>query len=140
MVRTAAPPSAPAARPPAQRRQLLAVGLLVAAFLVFFPTKQLVAQRIRMTQLEARLLELEETNRELESEVQRLRDPAELELLARERLGLVRPGEESYLFVPTPTPDPTPAPTSSEEAGWAGRAWQRLLELLRGRPSGPPDG
>ena len=140
MVRTAAPPSPPANRPATQRRQLLAIGLIVAAFLVFFPTKQLVAQRVRMRQLETRLVQLQESNRELEAEVERLKDPGELELLARERLGLVKPGEESYLFVPTPSPDPTPAPTVSERTNWARKAWDRLVALIRGRPSGPPEG
>ncbi|HVL80113.1 MAG TPA: septum formation initiator family protein, partial [Actinomycetota bacterium] len=97
MVRTAAPPTAPPERPAPHRRQLLAIGLLVAAFLVFFPTKQLVAQKMRMHRLEARLVELQRNNEELEAEVRRMQDPQELEILARERLGLVKPGEDAYM-------------------------------------------
>ena len=138
MVRTAARPAAGVDRPVPQRRQLLAIGLLIAAFLVFFPTKQLVVQKIRMHRLETRLAELDRTNARLEAEVERMQDPAELELFARERLGLVKPGEDAYLFVPAPTPPPTPAPTEAETQGWAERVAERILRLIRGRPSGPP--
>jgi len=125
-VRDAVRPTDPLRERDPQRRTLLAIGLVIAAFLVFFPTRQLVAQRSRMERLESRLELLTQENRRLESEVDRLQDPAELELLARERLGLVRPGEQAYLLVPTPAPSAPPRPKAPDRRPWPSRAWDWL--------------
>jgi cell division protein FtsB len=55
---------------------------------------QLVGLRGRALHLEARLVELERERSELTETVHRLRgDPLAVERLAREKLGLIRPGE-----------------------------------------------
>lgn len=120
------------APPQSQRRTILVAGLAIAAFLVFFPAKQLVAEKMRIHGLQSRVTALQAENERLESETKRLSDPRELELLARDRLGLVRPGEKAYLLVPQPTP--SPAPRAADAGGsLPSRWWAKLLGLVRGR-------
>lgn len=111
---------------------LLVLGVGVAAFLLFFPAKQLVGQQERIHRLEDRLEALQRENRELSEEVERLSDPEELELVARERLGLVEPGERLYAFTPTPSPEPTPEPKAEDDEPIWSRAWSWLVSLVRG--------
>lgn len=108
------------------------VGIGVAAFLLFFPARQLVGQQERIHRLEDRLASLEEENRELSEETERLSDPDELEVIARERLGYVEPGERLYAFTPTPSPEPTPDPSDEGGAPLWSRAWSWLVSLVRG--------
>jgi len=69
--------------------------------------------RMRQTQhrLQEEIQQLSEENKKIEGDIQALRsDPARIERLARERLGLVRPGEVVYQFLPTPLPQPSIPP------------------------------
>ncbi len=49
------------------------------------------------------LAALEDDNDALGERLDRVADPAELERIARDQLGLVREGEESYVILPPPT-------------------------------------
>ncbi len=112
-----------------QRRLMLALTLLVAAFVLFFPARQLIVQRERISALEARRSALRAENERLTDRASRLSDPSEVEAMARERLGLVRPGEKAYFVEPTEAPD---APTAdSGDSVWS-RAWSWVTSLLRG--------
>lgn len=104
--------------------------LLVAVFVLFFPARQIVQQRGDMEGLEARLAALAAENERLAEEVARLENPEELEALARERLGLVKPGEDAYYFVEPSSPEADEAP--AEEPPPLSRAWSWLTELIRG--------
>jgi cell division protein FtsB len=115
-----------------QRRLMLAIVCVGAVFVLFFPARQLVQQRQRIGSLEHRLTQLRAENDLLEQDVKRLSDPAELEVLARERLGLVKPGERAY-FVEPVKPEPTTAPAEVGEQAWWERGWEWLTGLLRGR-------
>jgi cell division protein FtsB len=46
----------------------------------------------------------------LREQIRLLQQPSYIERVAREQLGLVRPGEIAIVLVPKPTPDPTPKP------------------------------
>lgn len=59
-------------------------------------------------ELEHQRRALLEENRRLREEIRRLYDPAYVERLAREQLGLVRPGEIAVVLVREPTPSPRP--------------------------------
>lgn len=72
-------------------------GLLVTAV---YPLRTYVAQRQRIGDLERRTALLEEANEKLRREIERLHDPAYLERLARECLGMVREGEIAFIIVP----------------------------------------
>ena len=74
-----------------------AAGLLIAVtvlvLLALVPARQFLDQRGRIADLDRRAAELQLENEELRGEIARLHDPAELERLARECLGMVAPGE-----------------------------------------------
>ncbi len=82
----------------------LAVGLFVTS------TAQAAYRLYRLSreiaELEYQRAALLEENRRLREEVRRLYDPAYIERVAREELGLVRPGELAVVLVPRPTPTP----------------------------------
>jgi len=72
--------------------------------------------KMRQTQhqLQEEIQQLSEENKKIEGDIHALRsDPARIEQVARERLGLVRPGEVVYQFQAPPrkeTPPPAPQP------------------------------
>ncbi|CAN5347444.1 hypothetical protein BH20ACT24_BH20ACT24_11630 [soil metagenome] len=76
--------------------------LVVSALLLYLvvPLRSFIAQRDRLTQLEEQARALERQNSELEEEIRRLYDPEYLERIARECLGMVRPGEIPFVVVP----------------------------------------
>jgi len=78
---------------------LIAIVLLLATATVV-PLRQYMAQQARMDTLERRVDALQEERRQLEHELERLHDPEYLEELARRCLGMVRPGEISFVTVP----------------------------------------
>jgi cell division protein FtsL len=93
------------------RRLAWALGLAAVGLFVFSSAQA----AYRLYQLTREVAELEHQrrallaeNRRLREEVRRLYDPAYVERLAREQLGLVRPGEVAVVLVPSPTPTPQP--------------------------------
>ncbi len=116
-----------------QRRIMLIIAMLGAAFILFFPARQLVDQRQRIDSLEERLDTLGDENQRLEKEVTRLSDPAELEVEARKRLGLVKPGERLYYLDGSGRPDQPPPATQEDDRSWFDRAWDWIKTLIRGR-------
>ena len=99
---------------------LALVGLLVLAGFRGF--RDLTLARERAAYLDAEIGRTEDEITRLEHKVERLRaDPALLERLAREELGMVKPGDvvvvlepdrEPDKAVPTPEPAPEPEPSS----------------------------
>jgi cell division protein FtsL len=92
--------------------RLVVVGALAVLFFVSFGQA---AYRVYL--LDRQIADLERTHSSLIEENQRLREqirllqqPSYIERVAREQLGLVRPGEIAVVLVPKPTPDPTPKP------------------------------
>jgi cell division protein FtsL len=116
-----------------QRRLMLLVALIAAAFVLFFPARQLVQQRRHIDGLEQRVNALRAENAKLSQEVARLEDPSELEVLARDRLGLVRPGERAYFLSPQERPAAPAALKVQPHRSWWSRTWERFVSLLRGR-------
>jgi cell division protein FtsB len=116
-----------------QKRIFLIIALALAAFILFFPARQLVDQRQRIDSLEERLVTLGEENKRLEQEVGRLSDPGELEVEARKRLGLVKPGERLYYLDGSGRPDQAPPATQEDDRSWVDRAWDWIKTLIRGR-------
>jgi cell division protein FtsB len=74
---------------------LVTIALLVMLALV--PVREFVDQRARIAELQRQTVELERQNAALRSGIDRLNDPAELERIARECLGMVAPGEVALL-------------------------------------------
>ena len=74
---------------------LVAIALLVVMALV--PIGRFLEQRAAIADLERRAAQLEDRNAALRAEISKLHDPAELEKLARECLGMVAPGEVAFV-------------------------------------------
>jgi cell division protein FtsB len=82
--------------------QFLVVGLVIAlaSAMVIGPTRQLLAQRDRISGMESELHSIERSNTALEARIARLNDPDYLEQQARSQSGLVRPGEKAFVVMP----------------------------------------
>lgn len=75
------------------RAALVALLALVFALLAFGPVRTYLEQRSRLDRLEDRVAKLVGENDALRAEIEELRDPATIERLARECLGMVPAGE-----------------------------------------------
>ena len=75
---------------------LVAVAILVVMAIV--PIGRYLDQRSAIADIERRAAELDTQNADLRAEISRLHDPAELERLARECLGMVGPGEVAFVM------------------------------------------
>jgi len=106
-------------------------GIIVAFLMVAFGSTFLQVYRLereaaRMEQLKH---DLEAQNAQLREEIKLLHTAQYIEKLAREQLGLVKPGETALLIV-QPPPDPAPPPPPSPRAGWGSRIWDTLKHLF----------
>jgi cell division protein FtsB len=108
---------------------LLALAVVVAGI---FPFRQILAQRSAVDLAEERLAAIEDENLLLEARITALQTPEEVERLAREWFGLVRPGETGYVVVTPPgesIPDPEPSEPVTGDRPW----YQRLWDFFTGR-------
>lgn len=83
--------------------------VLLTGFLAIVPAREYLAQRARIADLERRAQILEKANTDLSTEIDRLHDPVYLERLARECLGMVKPGEKAFVVVPADGEQPDTA-------------------------------
>ena len=79
---------------------LVVATFIVLLFTAFYPYRQLQAGRSEREKARVELAEKERERAALEQRVALLREPAEVERLARERYGLARPGEVPFIVVP----------------------------------------
>jgi len=88
---------------------LAAAGVIGVSLLGAFGSTLLQVYRLEReaAQLAQHQRDLEEQNAQLRAEIQALHTPEYVEKLAREQLGLVKPGEIAFLIVQTP-PDAAP--------------------------------
>lgn len=126
----------PSAAPRKQRwGWVLAVVLLSALALTVsgvFPFRQLIDQRRAVEQSRQQLAALEEKNRELEEDITALGTDAEIERIARDQYGLVRPGETGYVIVSPPGAETADAadvePVEEAHRPW----WVRIWDWITG--------
>jgi len=90
------------------RAAVLAVVALILLTLAVAPLRALLDQRSNLAQMERQAEELAYRNAQLEARIDRFTDPTYLEQLARECLGMVRPGETAFVMVPSRGAPPTP--------------------------------
>lgn len=106
----------------------LLILLMGAAFLTqVVPYGQIIDSRRQVSDARAQLAALENENQQLQDEVDALGTDAEIEKLAREKLGYVRPGETAFVVLDPPgTPQATeseePQPAPVEET-WVDSVW-----------------
>jgi cell division protein FtsB len=84
---------------------LLIVVLTVLTFAIS-PLRALLVERDKLGQLEQQTQVLDRQNGALRERILHLQDPAYLERLARECLGMVAPGETAFVTVPEHGPPP----------------------------------
>jgi cell division protein FtsL len=109
---------------------LIALAAVVITAAGIFPFRQIIADRRSVSLAQEQLLALREENARLGAEVAALSSDAEVERLAREQFGLVRPGETAYVVIAPEEPEPEPEPTlqRSGEQPW----WRDLWDFLTG--------
>ena len=77
---------------------VLVLGLVGA--MAIEPTRQLLDQRTRISSMAGELREVQEGNVQLEAQIERLNNDDYIEQRARAQIGLVRPGETTYVVMP----------------------------------------
>jgi cell division protein FtsL len=121
-----------------RRRLNVKVILLVAAaaailFLTIAPARQVLRQRAEIDKMTAELNDIKTQNSELRLETQRLNTDAYIEKQARERLGLIKPGEEPFMLVPPKQVAPPPAakaPDKPKTEPVAAPWWQQIIDYF----------
>lgn len=77
---------------------LVAILLILAAAIA--PARNLIQQRAQLAHLRVQAVQLQQQNDVLQARVTQLGDPTYLEKLARECLGMVKPGEVAFVTIP----------------------------------------
>ena len=90
------------------RASVLAVVVMILLTLSVAPLRTLLDQRSELTRLEVQAEQLATDNAKLERRIAQLNDPAYLERLARECLGMVTPGETAFVLIPRTGALPSP--------------------------------
>jgi len=128
-------------RPRPNHGPLIAVVLLVALTVTLagiFPFRQILAQNRQVENTRNKLVALQEQNALLDDQIVALGTDVELERLARENLGMVRPGEFGVTVESEPgslLPEPAGPETQFDERGLLEKVW----DFLTGRDL-EPDG
>jgi len=115
---------------------LLALAAVVAVVVTaagIFPFRQIIADRRSVTLAQEKLLALRAENARLEDQVAVLQTDREVERLAREQFGLVRPGEVAYVVV-SPSGEELVAaePEATLEAPEGQPWWRDVWDFLTG--------
>jgi cell division protein FtsB len=109
---------------------VLAGALVLSVLMLSGPAQRLLDSRARVDTLAAKADALERENGLLERRQADLEDPLNIELLAREQQGFIRPGEVPYTLVPPEVDRPRiTAPRESvepRELVWYERAWNTV--------------
>ena len=115
---------------------VLAVVLLSALALTVsgvFPFRQLIDQRGAVEESREQLAALGDENRKLEEDITALGTDAEIERVARDQYGLVRPGETGYVIVSPPGAAAADAaevaPVEEAHRPW----WVQMWDWMTGR-------
>ena len=100
-----------------------------AAFLTqVVPYRQILDSQRQVNSARAQLAALEEDNEVLSADVTALQTDEEVEKLAREKLGYVRPGETAYIVLDPPAEETSPKPQTDnldlpEKRTWVDQLW-----------------
>ena len=95
------------------RLALFLVVLVGLLFAFVYPTRTFLDQRDETSKARAQLEVLESENARLSRESKQLSTDSEIERLAREKYGLVQPGERPFVILPAPSSTVQPAPSST---------------------------
>lgn len=113
---------------------MLVGALTLGIVLLSGPAQSYLDARARVETLETKAAALDTANERLRDRAADLQDPLNVELLAREQQGFVRPGEVPYTVVPPEVARPRiaePLPdTPDVDGAWYRRAWATLDRWL----------
>ena len=79
---------------------ILSVLLMVLLLYMMVPLRSYLEQRARLTDLQQQSTSLQQQQARLLNQIAELQDPDYLQRVARECLGMVRPGEIAFVVVP----------------------------------------
>jgi cell division protein FtsB len=106
---------------------VLLLGALALTVSGILPFRQLISQQNQIERSQEQLTALRDENDALAEDIEMLGTDAEIERLAREQFGLVRPGEVAYVVVTPDEPlaiETAPDPVvRSDERPWWKRVW-----------------
>lgn len=136
----AARPRTPQATPPSAStawvRGAILLGIVVMLAVTIVPTlRSLVQQRGDAAALQEKVAQQQQTVQQLEREAALWKDPAFIEVQARERLKFVRVGDRAYTVIdPAANEKSAPAaerpvvaaPLANSSAPWYGKVWQSV--------------
>ena len=113
---------------------LVTIGVIaVAAVLVSAPLQSYLDGQARVDHLTVTAEALDRANADLEQRAGDLQRDTTVELLAREQLGLVFPGEVAYTLTPPDVEVAGPSSASATprvEEPWYARLWSQMRELF----------
>jgi cell division protein FtsL len=95
------------------RLALFLVVLVGLLFVFVYPTRTFLDQRDETNKARAQLEVLQSENAQLVRESKRLSTDSEIERLARQKYGLVKPGQIPFVILPAPSETAPPPPSSS---------------------------
>ena len=118
-------------RPPRNHRltfhgSVLVMTLAALLLMAVPPARQFYREQTQTRAAEQKLAALKRESAGLEDQLARLKDPAYLERLAREELGVVRPGEIGFVVVPG-NATPKQAAITAKPVPW----YERLMRSLK---------
>jgi cell division protein FtsB len=104
------------------------IALAAVLFLFVLPSRTYLAQRSSLSAAQTRLNVFTAQNAKLAADAQKLQTDSEVERLARERYGLVKPGEKAFVITPSAgaavaAPAPAKPATKPAKRGLASRLW-----------------
>ncbi|MGB7858944.1 MAG: septum formation initiator family protein [Acidimicrobiia bacterium] len=108
--------------------------LLGAAFLTqVVPYRQILDSQRQVSSARAQLASLETENAALQADVEALNTDVEIEKLAREKLGFVKPGEVAFVVLDPPADETEPAPPLTPDQLPESRTWvDQLWDFVTG--------
>ncbi len=111
----------------------VALGVTLIGLAITFGTSTLEIYRLEReaAELTRTKQQLQEQRAILHEEIKALHTPAYIERLAREQLGLVKPGEIAVFILHPPPPPPAPVVAPAEHVSWGARLWAIVARIFR---------
>lgn len=112
--------------------KILTAAIVLAAVLALFAVRYLDVYRLNREAARLAVLKrsLQEQNAILREEMKLLHTPGYVEKMAREQLGLVKPGEIALLIIRPPAPPPAPARLQQDRVSFVGRMVRAVKRML----------
>jgi cell division protein FtsB len=103
------------------------IGLAAVLFLFVLPSRTYLAQRHSLSAVETQLQVFRAQNAKLAAEAAQLQSDADIERIARQDYGLVKPGEKAYVIQPAaPAPAVPSVAKRAARPGLVERVWHDI--------------